>query len=150
MNDEGSAAGQKVFYGWWIVLVAGIGLFMSFSSIILYTFGVFFKSLSQEFNWNRSEISLALSISLVAMTVALPFVGRLVDRFGARKVIVPSVLIFGLCFMSLYFLSASLWHFYTTYLIMGAVGGGLSFVPYSGVVSHWFDKRRGLALALAM
>lgn len=43
-------AGQKrgkVFYGWWIVLAAGVGLFNA--PIILSTFGVFLKPLSQEF-----------------------------------------------------------------------------------------------------
>ncbi|HWP43169.1 MAG TPA: MFS transporter [Blastocatellia bacterium] len=150
MSESSSPKRRKFFYGWWIVVVAGVGLFMSYSSIILYSFGVFFKSLGDEFNWSRAEISLALSLSLVAMTVALPPVGRLVDRFGARRVVVPSALIFGLSFMSLRFLSASLWHFYAIYLLMGVVGSGLSMVPYCGVVSHWFDRRRGLALALAM
>jgi MFS family permease len=79
----------------------------------------------------------------------MPVVGRLVDRFGARKVVVPSVLVLGTCFSSLYFLSGRLGQFYVIYVVMGLVGGGSATLPYSGVVSHWFDKRRGLALSLA-
>lgn len=150
MSSQSRQKQRKFFYGWWIVAVAAIGLFFSYSSIILYSFGVFFKSLSQEFKWSRAEISLALSLSLVAMTVSLPFIGRLVDRLGARKVILPAALIFGLGFMSLSVLPARLSYLYAVYLIMGFVGSGLSWVPYSGVVTYWFDKRRGLALALAM
>ena len=122
-----------VFYGWWIVLVTAIGLSMSYGPIVTFTFGVFFKPLSQEFGWNRAQVSLAFSLSLLVMSVAFPFVGRLVDRFGARRVIVPSVLLFGFGLISFSLLSASLWHLYAIYLVLGVVGGGTAPVPYSGV-----------------
>ncbi len=139
-----------VFHGWWVVLVAAIGLSMGYGPIITFTFGVFFKPLSQEFGWNRAQVSLAFSLSLLVMSIAFPFVGRLVDRFGARRVIVPSVLLFGFGLISFSLLSARLWHLYAIYLVLGVVGGGTAPVPYSNVISHWFDKRRGLALGLAM
>jgi amino acid transporter len=64
MNSEGGQESRKIFYGWWVVLAAAIGLSMSYGPIIVYTFGVFFKSVSQEFNWSRAETSLAFSLSL--------------------------------------------------------------------------------------
>lgn len=141
---------NKIFYGWWIVFVAGIGLFMGYGPIISFTFGVFLKPLTEEFGWSRGQISLAFSLSLLVMSFVFPFVGRLVDRFGARKVIVPSVLFFGIGLMSLSLLSANLWHLYAVYIVLGLVGGGTAPVPYSNVISHWFDKKRGLALGLVM
>ena len=47
------------------------------------------------------------------------------------------------------FLPNSLLYFYGVYIVAGVAGGGSSTMPYSKVVSHWFDKQRGLALALA-
>jgi MFS family permease len=141
--------GGKVFYGWWVVLVAGVGLSLNYGSIIATTFGVFLKPLSQEFGWSRAGISLAFSLASLGYSGALPLTGRLVDRWGARKVILPSVLIFGLGVMSFYFLSASLWHFYALYLLMGVVSSGL-LPAYSKVIARWFDQKRGLALGLAM
>ena len=119
--------GGKIFYGWWIVLVAGIGLLNA--PIILATFGVFLKPLSQEFGWSRAEISLAISLGGLALTGSVPLIGRLVDRLGARKVIMPSAMIFGMGLMSLYFLTASLWHLYALHLLMAVVGRGNSPVP---------------------
>ncbi len=148
-----TAAGQKggkVFYGWWVVLAAGIGLSVHSGPIIASTFGVFLKPLSQEFGWSRTQISLAFSLLTLVGGGAVVVVGRLVDRFGARKVLLPSALLFGLAFMSLYFLTAYLWHFYALYLVLGIIGSGTTPVAYSKVISHWFDKKRGLALALAM
>jgi MFS family permease len=149
MTTAGQKSG-KVFYGWWVVLAAGIGLSVHSGPIIVSTFGVFLKPLSQEFGWSRAEVSLAFSLATLVVTGAMPFIGRLVDRLGARRVIVPSALLFGLGLMSLYFLTASLWHYYAISLFMGVVGSGTTPVPYSKVISHWFDKKRGLALALAM
>lgn len=140
----------KLFHGWWIVFVAAIGLGLGYGPVVTFTFGVFFKPLSQEFGWNRAQVSLAFSLSLFVMSFLLPLVGRLVDRFGARRVIVPSVALFSLGLMSFALLGPRLWQLYVVYLCLGVVGGGTAPVPYSSVLSHWFDKRRGLALGLAM
>jgi MFS family permease len=121
-----------------------------YGPIIVPTFGVFLKPLSQEFGWSRAQISLAFSLSTVGLTLTVPGIGRLVDRFGARRVIVPAALLFGLSVLSLSFLSASLWHFYGIYLLMGVVGSGTTPVPYAKVISRWFDRNRGLALGLAV
>src|SRR5207247_714102 len=75
---------------------------------------------------------------------------RLVGRCGARRVILPATLLFGVGVLSLYFLSAHLWHLYTIFLFMGVVGSGTTAVPYSKVISRWFDRQRGLALGLAL
>jgi MFS family permease len=82
------------------------------------------------------------------MTVAVPFLGRLVDRFGARRVILPATVLFGVGVLSLYFLSAHLWHLYAIFLFTGVVGSGTTPLPYSKVISQWFDRKRGLALCL--
>src|SRR5258708_2893808 len=91
---------DKIFHGWWVVLVAGIGLSLSYGPVIAVTFGVFLKPLSQEFGWSRAGISLAFSLANLVFSGALLLIGRLVDRLGARQVILPSALIFGLGVMS--------------------------------------------------
>ncbi len=54
MATRGQKSG-KVFYGWWIVVVAGIGLSVHAAPILIFTFGVFLKSFSQEFSWSRGR-----------------------------------------------------------------------------------------------
>ena len=145
----GRQRGNKVFYGWWVVLAAGVGLLLSVGAVLFFTFGVFLKQLSQEFGWSRAQISFAFTLSALGITLAAPFLGWLVDRFGARRVILPATLLFGMGVLSLYFLSAHLWHFYAIYLLLGVVGSGTTPVPYSKIISQWFDQKRGLALGLA-
>jgi MFS family permease len=141
--------GHRIFYGWWIVLFAGVGLLFCYGPVIVYTFSIFFKPLSQEMGWSRAQISLGLSISLIAMTVTFPVIGRLVDRLGAKKVVLVAALIFGIGLMSFYFHGGSLLYFYGVYLVLGIAGGATGSSSYFAVVSRWFDKNRGLALGLA-
>ncbi len=139
---------MTVYRGWWVVLVSGIGLMLHYGPVISGTFGVFLKPLSEEFGWSRAEISLGFSLSTLVLSAALPIVGRLLDRFGARRVIVPSLLLFGLGVASFRILLPELWHFYAIYALLGVVGSGTTPVTFSKVISQWFDHRRGIALAL--
>lgn len=139
----------RIFYGWWVVLAASIGLFASFGPIVSFTFGVFIAPLSREFSWSRGEISVAFSLAMLMLGLCSPAVGRLVDRLGARRVILPATLLFGASLMAIA-LVRELWQLYLIYLVMGLVGGGTAPVPYSTVISRWFDRRRGLALGLMM
>ena len=147
MATRGQQSG-KVFYGWWVVLAAGIGLLSA--PILPVTFGVFLKPLSQEFSWSRTQISLAFSLLTLAVTGAVPLIGRLVDQGGARRMIMPAMVLFGLGVLSLAFLSAHLWHLYVVYLFLGVVSGGKGPVPYAKVIARWFDRKRGLALGITL
>ena len=141
---------DRIFYGWWIVVASVVGLFLSLAPLVTFTLGVFLKPLNQEFHWNRAEISFAYTLCTLSGSAALPLIGRIVDRYGVRVVVIPSLLLFGTCLMSTYFLSAHLWHLYVLYLAIGLVSSGTTPLPYARVISHWFDKKRGLALGLAM
>jgi len=139
-----------VFYGWWVVLASAIGLALHFGPIIVPTFGVFLKPVSHEFGWTRAQTSMAFSVCALTLTMSVPFIGRLVDYAGARRVILTATLFFGLSVFALALLSPHLWQFYAVYLAIGIVASGTTPVPYSKVITRWFDRRRGLALGLPM
>ena len=145
-----SSRRPRTFYGWVIVLTAAIGLLLGYAPVFVYSFSVFIKSLAQDFHSSRTSISFAFTLANLMQSVGAPLVGRLVDRFGAHKVIVPSTVIFGLVLISFKYFSTSLWQLYVFFLLIGFIGTGAAPVPYGIVVSRWFDKRRGLALGLMM
>jgi MFS family permease len=140
----------KVFYGWWIALTGALALFLSTVTIVILPFGIFAGAIAQEFHTGRAKISLAFGIHSLTAALCFPLAGRLVDRFGARRVLIPSMTVLGLILVCSRFLSGSLWELYLFYFALGTLGGSAGAMPYTVVISHWFDRRRGLALSVVM
>lgn len=140
----------RVFYGWWIVAVAAFGISLGAASIMVYSFGVFLAPLAGEFHSTRGAISFAFTLFALAGAVSALFLGRLVDRFGARRIAILSLATFALVLLSNGLFFGKIWHLYGFYFLAGLIGIGTGPLPYSDVISHWFDRRRGLALGLMM
>jgi MFS family permease len=140
---------SKVTRGWVIVMTSVLGIAVSFGSLVIFTFGVFMKPLSSQFGWSRTEVSLAFTLTALTVAVCSPFIGRLVDRLGARAVLLPCVAVYGAAFCCLS-LVRTLAGLYALYIVIGIVGNGTTQLCYARVISAWFDRRRGLALATMM
>jgi len=133
-----------------VLLTACCGVFVSFASIVIYTFGIFLKPVAAEFGWSRAEVSLAFTITALTVAACSPAIGRLLDRFPARRIVIPCTAIYGVAFASLAFLTPHLEHLLAVFLVLGIVGNGTTQLGYSRFVSAWFDLERGRALAAVM
>jgi MFS family permease len=122
--------GQSVFYGWWVVSTAALGLFLGPTPIVVFSFEIFLRSLTQQFHSGRAAISLAFTLHNVMAGLSVPIAGRLVDRFGARRVLLPSAAIVGAILLSSKLCSRRLWQLYVFYLALGLVSPGAGPVPY--------------------
>ncbi len=142
-----SSGRPRVFYGWWIVLTSLPGLFFG-APVTVFSFGIFFRALGQEFHAGRAAVSLAFTIHNIVGALWLPAWGRLIDRFGARHVILPMSALYGLLLLSARWLGHSIWHFYLFYAVLGVAVVSQGPVAYGVVISHWFNRRRGLALGM--
>jgi predicted MFS family arabinose efflux permease len=150
MTDERQDEGSLQYAGWRVALASGAGVLVSFGSLLVYTFGIFLKPLTEEFGWSREAASLAFGIAAIMIAVCSPPLGYLLDRMPARRVILPCVMVFGCAFTSLALLTPHLWHLYAVFAILGAVGSGTAHMAYARAVSTWFDSHRGMALAVVM
>ena len=138
------------YEGWRVAGAASVGVFVSFASLLVYTFGVLLKPLAEEFAWSRESVSAAFGIAAITVAVCSPPLGYLFDRVKPTRVIVPSLVVFGAAFASLSLLTPHLWHLYAIFFVLGVVGNGTAQMAYSRAVSSWFERRRGTALAIVM
>ena len=138
------------YYGWRVVLAACLGVMAGFGSLFVYTFSIFVKPLAAEFGWSREAISSGFAIAAVTLGLISPFLGRWIDRFGPRRIILACMTIFGCAIASLSLLHSALWQFYLTCFVIGVVGNGAAHLAYSRSISTWFQRRLGTALAFVM
>src|SRR5215831_14791972 len=110
------------YYGWRVVLAACFGVMAGFGSLFVYTFNVFVKPLSAQFGWNRESISIGFAIAAMTLGLISPLIGRLIDCFGPRNIILPSMAVFGCGITSFALLRSGIWQFYLTCFVIGIVG----------------------------
>jgi MFS family permease len=136
-----------VFYGYIMVAIVFIILFMSFGLFI--TFGVFFDPLLNEFHWTRAMISGAYALSSIVHGVLAIAMGGLTDRFGPRAVVTVGGILLGAGYMLMSQVNTT-WQLYLFYGVI--IGTGMSglWVPLLSSIARWFVKRRSLMTGIAI
>lgn len=129
-----------------VLVACALGLAFGYSAIGLVSFGVFVGPLSEEFGWGRGDMSLGLTLMSIVIVILSPVAGGLIDRFGVRRVLLPSIAGFGLALTLLSQLNGSLYQYYGLYILLAVAGVCTTPASYSRVIVAWFDRHRGLAL----
>ncbi|MCA9877636.1 MAG: MFS transporter, partial [Thermomicrobiales bacterium] len=134
-------------YGW--VIVAVLAITMTLASGARFLFGVVLKPVSEEFGWDRAQLTGAVMLGMVVISICQPLVGTLVDRIGPKKILVAGLLLLGLSLIPLSMVT-QLWQVYLVYgLIMPAGLAAASPVLSTAIVGRWFQRKRGLAMSIA-
>jgi sugar phosphate permease len=129
--------------GWRVAVAASAGVFVW--SLPPFSFAVFLKPIADDFHLSRQTVSAAFGLSaLIAACFAAP-AGYLVDRVGARTVLLPSLTVAALTFTLRAFLTPALWHIGVLFALTGLFGLGAGPVAYGRLVSTWFEARLGHA-----
>ena len=142
--------GLKFTNPWWVVVGAVTGLFVCNGPVLGFTFGVFLKPIMADTGWHRSTASFALSVGGILGAIAVPILGRMMDRWSIRRVALPGIVVYTI-FMSLMGLApAVLWIFTLMFAMAEMTSAIQTPLGYAKAISAWFDRRRGLALGIAM
>ena len=135
---------------WLIVLGSTLALVVCNGPVVAFTFGLFLKPIGQEFGWSRGAMSIAGGAASLMIAIAVPFTGLLVDRWGARRTLLPVIVLSSISVAGISLTPASLLVFVTLYAVAGLATAGHGPQPYIKAIAAWFDGQRGLALGVAM
>jgi MFS family permease len=134
------------YYGWLVLTLSflttltGAGIRSSPTVLI--------HPLEVEFGWSRAAISSAIGLNLLLFGVAAPISGWLIDRFGARRVMLGSLFLL-LVGVSATTVMREFWHLVLLWgIVVGLGAGGVGSVLSATVANRWFVARRGLALGI--
>ena len=138
--------GRRPLYRGWLIAAV---MFLSSAVNIggsQYAFGLFIDPLQEAFGWSRTQISLSLSFAAVG-SLAAPLVGWLMDRHGARPVMVGSLLLIGASFL-MRPLMTELWHWYALSALQYVGFSGAAGLTTARLVGLWFRRTRGRMMGL--
>ena len=131
-------------YAWWR-LAASVAL-SAFGAVGMWGVVVIFPNLQAEFAATRAEVSFSYTTTMLGFGAGSILLGRLIDTKGAFvTMLLSTVLIAG--GYALASLAPSLTVFALLQAVIG-VGSGAAFIPLVADISHWFAKRRALAMAI--
>ncbi|HVN35605.1 MAG TPA: MFS transporter [Casimicrobiaceae bacterium] len=131
----------------WARLTASLAL-MTLGGVGMYAAAVALPAIQADFGITRSEASLPYALTMVGFGFGGILMGRLADRFG---VMVPVMI--GTIAMGVGFVAAGLAPNLASFaiaqcLLIGALGNSATFAPLVADASHWFNRRRGIAVAI--
>jgi MFS family permease len=150
LPQTGSAGVAEWRRGWPLVAIIALILTCTPITLPVYTLGVFVKPLQVEFGWGRGQIETAILFSTGISALCAPLMGELVQRYGARRSILPGIAGVALAFAFASQISNSLWQFFGAYALMAILGAGASAIACTQLVNGAFNASRGLALGMAL
>jgi predicted MFS family arabinose efflux permease len=150
MNLEPTPAPQivrpKLHYGWIVVAVTFLTLLVT--AAIRSTPGILMVPLEQEFGWDRTVVSLALSINLVLYGLTGPFVAAFMERYGVRRTMIGALCLLATGLALTTWMSAP-WQLNLLWgVIVGLGTGSMANVLGAIVANRWFAERRGFVVGL--
>jgi MFS family permease len=133
-----------------IAIAATVGMMVNMPSLIGATFSLFLKPVSAEFHWGRDSMPLAVLIAFTLTTVFYPLVGRVVDRLGARTVLLCGMILFGCSVLALSLMGGSTLGFKLLFFLVAGTGTLVSGVVFGRALAGAYDENRGKAFGICL
>jgi MFS family permease len=111
---------------------------------------VFLKPVADALHIGRGDLAGALAVAGAFGACLSPLAGLLLDRFGARPVIITGIVLFAAATAMQSLMTAAPLVIYSLYMVRSFGSTGCTPPAYAFVVTRWFDRQRGLALGIAL
>jgi MFS family permease len=132
-------------YAWWR-LAASVTL-SSFGAVGMWGVVVVFPALQAEFGATRADVSFSYTTTMLGFGAGSILLGRMIDTRGAFVTMVLATLLLSAGYAAAA-LAPNLWIFAAVQGVLIGFGSAAAFIPLVADASHWFLKRRGLAMAI--
>ena len=151
-HEYGSNSGQQREIGerWPLILATCVGIVSSSFVLPYHTIGALLTPVTEEFGWSRAQFQAAILFSSGLGALTAPIIGWFNDRYGPRRVALPSMVGLSLGFLIASQMAGELWMLFAAYGFMALLGAGTIPVTWTRAIATSFFKRRGLALGLAL
>jgi MFS family permease len=145
LDDAGSAATDSARS--WLRLAFSV-LLATIGAVGMWSVVVALPAMQVEFGVDRADASLPYTLTMLGFAAGSLITGRLVDRFGITIAVIVSALSLGAGYIAAGH-AGSLWQAALAHGLLIGTGCAVTFAPLIADVSHWFHRRRGIAVTIA-
>ena len=135
---------------WPLIMATCMGIVSSSFVLPYYSIGALLTPVTEEFGWSRAQFQAAILFSSGLGALTSPLIGWLNDKYGPRRVALPSMIGLSLGLLTASQIHGDLWMLFLAYGMMALLGAGTIPVTWTRAIATSFFKRRGLALGLAL
>jgi MFS family permease len=139
---------SRIYFGWVVLAVATVAMFASGPGQS-HTFSVFVGPIATDLGVSTTSIASAYAAATLIAALGLSRLGRQVDRFGARRVLIVVAILLG-CACAAFSAVASVMSLSLGFMFLRFLGQGAMMLGAANLVAHWFSARRGFAMGVMM
>jgi len=136
--------------GWPIILASLVGIALCLSPLPYWALIIIGSELSNEFGWSANTRNAGFLYMTAGVLIGAPVAGQLVDRFGSRRVLLPSIIFLSLGMCAFSMMTENPTTFYTIFFFTAFLGSGTLPITWTKAITNNFDEHRGLALGIAL
>ena len=140
------ASGGKRFYGWNVVGAMFFGMLLVMGT--RNGFGVFVSNWEEEWGVTTGDISIAAAIGWIINGFSQPVLGRIVDKYGGKVVVVISTFVVGVSYLLLSLIDSVIMLAVLFGGVISFFAGGVSPGTSGAVITRWFQRKRGMAMSV--
>lgn len=148
MSTTAQQGARKQRNPWGVLFGSGVAQMFGPGPLVLVTLGVFIVPITQDTGFGRTIVTGAYSVAAIGMAIGLPIVGRLLDRYAVRYILVPCFTLFCLSTALISLMPANPIAFLAPFFLLGFFGAG-TFIPFTKALITWFDNKRALAIGVS-
>ena len=139
----------SIYRGWWVLLGATILALIS-GGILYHGAAVFFNPIRRDLNLSSANTSLIFTIARAQTSLVAPLYGWLVDRVGARPLVVAGALLSGIGLIAITLINNYI-AFLFVYLLLVSVPSSFGFgQTLLTAVNRWFIRRKAIAMTILL
>ena len=131
----------------WLRLLAALTI-STIGGVGMWSVVVVLPAVQADFGITRADASLAYTLTMLGFGFGGILMGNFADRLGIFRPLVGAGVTLGLGYIATAY-AANIWQFAIVHgLLIGLLGSSVSFGPMIADISHWFERRRGIAVAI--
>ena len=138
---------RSVYPGWWVA--GGVSVIMGMVALMsVWAYGIYLAPLQAEFGWSQAMIGAGFGVTFGISGASSVLVGRLVDRYGPRKVMAVGTVGTASLYVALSQIN-SLAEFWAVLAVLAFFQVWVFYIPLTSLVTRWFVRRRAAAMGIA-